>query len=193
MKRIDISTGAIALLSVLYFFCGFEAFFALLTAVCVHELGHILAIKAQGGNIPRLRFDISGICMCCSDFKTRKSEFAALFSGPFSGIVFAFATSYFGNQIYSSFLLTASGFSLLLSLYNILPILPLDGGRMLLCLVSSVLSDHKAKSVCKAMSLILSALVTLIGGFNISTEWGAAICLAGMILLIYQMKSKGVL
>lgn len=193
MKELDISTGAIVLLSVLYFFCGFEVFFALITAISVHELGHVLAIKAQGESIPRLRFDISGICMYYSDFKSRKNEFAALLSGPFLGLVFAFAASYFGNQICSSFLLIASGFSLLLTIYNMLPILPLDGGRMLFCLVSSAISESKAKSVCKALSLLFSALITLVGGFNLRTEWGAAVCLAGMILLIYQMKSKGVL
>ena len=63
--RLEISGGALLILSFTGFLCGGEALCAALLASAVHELGHLAVILGQGG-IPRsLRLDAAGACLNC--------------------------------------------------------------------------------------------------------------------------------
>lgn len=188
MKHFDIGTGAIGLLSALYFFCGFSRFAALISAVCAHELGHIAAMLLFGARPRDFRIDISGLSMSCSGLGSGIEEAVILLSGPLSGFALALLCSKLGNLTGSDFLLTLSGFSLILTAYNLLPILPLDGGRLLSCALNAVVGKRSSDRICRTFGTIASAAIAVFGGFNIAVEWGRAICMAGIILLISQMK-----
>lgn len=185
-RSFKISTGAVILLSLLYFFLGFKLLAALITAVLVHEMGHVAALKLFGADVVRLKFDVGGLCMTCVGLKNRLCEFISLLAGPLLGGVFALFCSYCGNALNSEFLLTASGFCFILTVYNLLPILPLDGGRMLKCLFEKVFGELAAKKFCTFSSIAISALLALFGGTQPKSSWGRAICFAGIILLISQ-------
>lgn len=185
-RSFNISTGAVILISLLYFFLGFKLLSALITAVLVHEMGHVAALKLLGADVVLLRFDVGGLCMTCVGLKNRLCEFISLLAGPLLGGVFALFSSYCGNMLNSEFLLTASGFSFILTVYNLLPILPLDGGRMLKCLLEKIFGELTAKKFCAFFSTALSALLALFGGTRPESSWGRAICFAGIILLISQ-------
>lgn len=193
MNRLDMSTGAIILLSLLYFFCGFTMLFALLLAIAFHELGHIAALTLFDGRIRGFKMSMIGMCISYCGLKNRIEEFISLLSGPLSGIILAYLCSYLGRYYNSDFLLTCSGFGVLLSTYNLLPILPLDGGRMMRCLLAAAIGEDRADGVCITVGVVLSAALALLGGFNINTEWGRAILLAALILLVSQMKIRGLL
>lgn len=193
MKSFDIGSGAIILLSLLYFFFGFSTLSALLIAVVIHELGHAAALYVFGAEIKSLRFDISGLCMSYCGLSGRASEFVALLSGPLAGLVFAYLFSKIGREYSSEFLLISSGFGFILSVYNLLPILPLDGGRMLRCVLGSILPNDKADRLCKIIGRTLTIALALLGVFNFGSEVGRAVLIAAVILLISQMKSGGLL
>ncbi len=193
MKSFDIGSGALILLSLLYFFFGFSTLSALLIAVVIHELGHAAALYAFGAEIKSLRFDISGLCMSYCGLRGRASEFVALLSGPLAGLVFAYLFSKIGREYSSEFLLISSGFGFILSVYNLLPILPLDGGRMLRCVLGSILPNYKSNRLCKTIGTTLTIALALFGVFNFGSEVGRAVLIAAVILLISQMKSGGLL
>lgn len=193
MKSFDIGSGALILLSLLYFFFGFSTLSALLIAVVIHELGHAAALYAFGAEIKSLRFDISGLCMSYCGLRGRASEFVALLSGPLAGLVFAYLFSKIGREYSSEFLLISSGFGFILSVYNLLPILPLDGGRMLRCVLGSILPNDKSDRLCKIIGTTLTIALALFGVFNFGSEVGRALLIAAVILLISQMKSGGLL
>lgn len=193
MRSLDIGSGAVILLSLLYFFFGFSTLSALLVAVIIHELGHAAALYAFGAEINSLRFDISGLCMSYCGLTGRASEFVALLSGPLAGFLFAYLFSEIGREYSSEFLLMSSGFGFILSVYNLLPILPLDGGRILRCALGSILPSCKADRLCKLIGTTLTITLALFGVLNIGSEIGRAVLIAAIILLISQMKSGGLL
>ncbi|HCQ74784.1 MAG TPA: hypothetical protein DIT84_08265, partial [Clostridiales bacterium] len=121
MKRVDISAGAILLLSVIYFFGGMTSLAALLLAVIVHELGHIAAIALYGGRVHGLKVSISGLCIICSGAGGTIESIICLCAGPAAGFALAYAASYFGNLSQNLLLIKTAGFSLVLSVYNSLP------------------------------------------------------------------------
>lgn len=193
MKRIDISTGAVILLSVLYFFGGISLLTMLFVPVCVHELGHIAALRCFGAKGRSLRFDMTGLCISYGGLKNRIEEFVCLLCGPASGLALALLLSYFGNGLGNDFLLAVSGFSLLLSVYNLLPALPLDGGRMLLCLLTALFEEAKARKIAERLSLAVGALLALFGAFRMELAWGSAVCVAGIMILLSQFESDRLL
>ena len=118
MKRVDISAGAILLLSVIYFFGGITSLAALLLAVLIHELGHIAAIELCGGRVHGLKVTLSGLCISCSGVMGTEKSVICLCAGPASGFALAYAASYLGNLSQNLLLIKTAGFSLVLSVYN---------------------------------------------------------------------------
>lgn len=192
-KKLDISAGAIFLLSALYFFGGLEALSVVLIAASVHELGHIAAIKLFGGRIKSLRFEASGLCMSCAGLDSTAKEVIALLMGPAFGIAFAYIASYYGGKHYSEYLFSLAGVSLIFSLYNLLPALPLDGGRALF----SMISDRKtAQKVLDISGMAVGIVLITAGLYFLGSEKGAAFLFAGIWVLIAQtgiVKSLGML
>ena len=106
-----------------------------------HELCHWLAVKLCGGEIYSITIGVSGAKMECGPLSDKKRLFAVL-SGPIGGFLLLF----FGRWIPRTALC-----SWLLSLYNLLPLLPLDGGRAL-----EILLGAKAIYVQRLFLVMLS-------------------------------------
>ncbi len=147
----DISAGAILLFALLYFIDVEGAFSALVPAVCVHELGHVLALLLCRCRIRRITISIFGAEL---DYAPQIFGFRAVLcaaSGPLFGAIYAIAACRAGGR----FLCLSGAISFLLSAFNCLPILPLDGGRI----ISLLLSQRQAgriSSLCPFLVLSCS-------------------------------------
>ena len=103
----------------------------LITVIIIHELGHFTGMKAFSYSDPKIFF-IPGLGAAVSARKSSgRASHAAIVSllGPVPGIFIgiAFVVTYFisENRLWYDF---AESF-LLINLFNLLPIFPLDGGR----------------------------------------------------------------
>ena len=186
MKRVDISAGAILLLSVIYFFGGMTSLAALTLAVLVHELGHIAAIVLSGGRVHRLKVTLSGLCISCSGVMGTEKSVICLCAGPASGFALAYAASYLGNLSQNLLLIKTAGFSLVLSVYNSLPALPLDGGRALECLAESLGGVGFANALLELTGMLMGAALLFSGAYFIRQSFGAALLIAGVLVLTSQ-------
>ena len=186
MKRTDISAGAILLLSIIYFFGGFSSLCALLTAISVHETGHIAAILVCGGTVHKMRFGVSGLCIDCSGLNGTAAQIISLLAGCTFGLLLAYTASYFGNLTQNTLLIKTAGFSLVLSIYNILPALPLDGGRALQCALNRLLGIERTDKVLDILGVITGAVLLFSGAVYIRTQFGPALLIAGIWVLIAQ-------
>lgn len=101
-------------------------FFGWVGAVAFHELCHYLAVRFLGGEVYRTSVHIGGIEMCCG-ILTDKKRVIAILSGPVGGFLMALLGRWFPRLALSSWVL---------SVYNMIPLLPLDGGRAMEILVS---------------------------------------------------------
>lgn len=96
-------------------------------AVAVHELCHVCAVYFMGGRIEKISVGTSGICIDSAPLTDGKRLFA-IWSGPIGGLLPTFLGSYFPRLAICCWAL---------SVYNLLPILPLDGGRALKILLKN--------------------------------------------------------
>ena len=182
-----LSPGAVLVLSLIYFFGGVSSLGAVLLSASVHELGHAAAIKLCGGKVKRLRFDLSGLCMIGAGTYSAAGEIFILIAGPIAGLALAFACSRLGSDCTNDFLLRTAGISLALTIYNMLPALPLDGGRALNILLNCFMCAEKAESAMHGISLMTAFLLAAAGVYASGTQLGIALLAAAFWILIEQI------
>lgn len=180
MKKfnLNISTGALLLLAALYFFLPLEMFVALLLAAAAHESGHLLALKLTGQQVTGLTADAGGAMISRRGQAGRAEEAICAVAGPAAGIVYALAASLLGNALGSSLLTGSAGMSVVLSAFNMLPALPLDGGRILV----AALGEGTASKI----GMFVSCTVLIAGVILITQGLGAAFFVAGVWLMLGQ-------
>jgi Zn-dependent protease len=118
----------------------------LFTSVLLHELGHSLVAKAQGINVNSITlFLFGGVATIESESKTPGKMFQVAIAGPLvslalaliTGAIVMFApiitseTPPLANQVLYILLSRIAGLNLVLTLFNLVPGLPLDGGQIL--------------------------------------------------------------
>ena len=169
-RGIALSPGAVLVLSLIYFFGGISSLGAVLLSAAVHELGHAAAIKLCRGKVKRLSW-----------------EMFILLAGPVAGLALAFACSKLGNDSANDFFLRTAGISFALTIYNMLPALPLDGGRALNILLHCFMCAEKAESAMHGISLMTAFLLAAAGVYASGTQLGIALLAAAFWILIEQI------
>ncbi|MCR5577085.1 MAG: M50 family metallopeptidase [Oscillospiraceae bacterium] len=184
--RTRLDTALISLLAVLaavYFFFVRAPYElpALLLPVLVHELSHVLALWLLGLRVRGLRLEPQGLCIRyegdCPDW----AHAAASLAGPIGGFVYAL----FARRFPQDWLRLSADLSLLFSLFNLLPLMPLDGGRVFLLLCRTALGEEGERLFYR-LSRMLLALLLLFGVYAAARNLGSAPLLAALWLLLLQ-------
>lgn len=128
----------------------------------LHELGHSICASKRGyklNNICLMPFGaiISGDMSGMSD----KDELSIAFAGPLMNVAIALffvALWWVVPPLYAITDIIVSA-NLSLAIINFFPFFPLDGGRILLCLLSKKLKREKALKVCKTIGVCGGAML----------------------------------
>ena len=147
--RIRVSPGAPALLAVFVWLSSPEVLGAVLLAALCHELGHYAALRRRGGWVRAVRISALGAEM----------QVAGRMS--YGGELLAAALGLLGRWWEPLYLL--AGAQAVLGCFNLLPILPLDGGRMLWLALCWGTDPFLADRVAQAVSLAAAGLLTVAG------------------------------
>jgi stage IV sporulation protein FB len=118
----------------LFFFDRHIGFLLQLIAVLlVHELGHFLMMKRFGyQNVRMLFIPFMGAFVHGSkeEYRQRQSIWVIL-AGPLPGILLAAVFGFLGVEYQIPWMVEVATLSFVLNVINLLPLLPLDGGRLL--------------------------------------------------------------
>lgn len=164
MRRpfVYISPAAAVLFSILYFFDTEGVFAMLLPAVLAHETGHALAINLGGGRIKALRLGIAGFEMRHDLTLEGLRGIAAVGAGPLFGLLYGALCAFLPFEFFK----LSGGFSIALSLFNMLPVLPLDGGR-LLCIAMGERGEKLSRGISFALLMLGGSLWLLKGWISV--------------------------
>lgn len=184
-------TGACLLVAALFFLGDVRNAAAVLLAVFIHEAGHLLALWALGLPLRGLRVELRGLCIEYGGSCGACAHALAAAAGPLAGLAFAFAVSRIGNRLGSDWCCLAAGASLLLSVFNLLPAMPLDGGMILFHLSAALLGHKRAGAILEAAGLIVGAGLMGGGLYLMLHGKGAALLLAAIWLLLAQEDARG--
>ena len=137
----------------------------MICAVCLHEAGHVLCACALRIRILQIEISMLGARMKVERGNlSYKKEFLLALGGPLAGAIgflfsFPIALRYSALPFFCKGLLPFSVISLALSVFNLIPIDTLDGGRMLRCAISHIFSCEAADTVMKICTFF--ALISL--------------------------------
>ena len=154
---------------------------AILLPIAVHELSHVLAILLLGLRLRGIRLEPQGLCIryagTCPDWK----HAAASLAGPVGGLAYALLARRFPQD----WLALSADLSLLFSLFNLLPLMPLDGGRMFLILCRAALGEGGERLFSRVSAVLLGALL-FFGVYAAARNLGSAPLLAALWLTLLQ-------
>ncbi len=123
MKRLSITPGFWLLAALVWLLEPGLLLPAALAAAC-HELGHCAALGLLGNAPARLKLSAAGAELTPKRPLSYALELPAALAGPGASVLCALLAARWGFYLFA-------GLSLALGLFNVLPILPLDGGRAL--------------------------------------------------------------
>lgn len=172
MRRIELTPGFPVFLLLLRCALPSDAFGAFLAAMAVHELAHVMVILLLGGRVEGFRLGFAQLTLR-TGFLSRRAELFGTAAGPAVSLLCAL----FGRAVPRF-----AAASLLLGLFNLLPLRPLDGGRLLYALLSLCLKTHGAR-VCAGIELCFGAALLVLAVRMCASGglWPAAA--AGLLLL----------
>ena len=178
--RIDLK---IFIFAILFFFTKQIELYAYVMFFCIiHELGHLLMgllvgmkpekieIMPYGVSISfKLKIDDYNKKIKRGNLLTLKKIIVAT-AGPLINLIISFIYSYIGNNI-------AVYSNILIALFNLIPIYPLDGGRILNGLLHIIWGRKKSKEITYVLSNILIIVATILGSICILIYKNVAIFL----------------
>ncbi|MGM8214241.1 M50 family metallopeptidase [Bacillaceae bacterium W0354] len=153
------------LFMVLSYFLGlFTELLSFFIIITIHELGHLVAAKYYNWNISRLVIWPFGGVMETEDYYNRPSreELIVTLAGPFQHLwiylcIYLLKTSSFESLFIEQLLFANT----VILLFNLLPILPLDGGRIIFLIISKFSSFHHSIAWMSMLSIALIATANI--------------------------------
>ena len=151
MGRVQVSGWGCVLLALALLVLPISWLLAAVTAALFHELCHGAAAVALGGSLGDIRLGERGATMEVGGLSNGRELLAAA-AGPVGSLGLLLLGRCFPR-------LALCG--LFQGLYNLLPIYPLDGGRILFCLIRFRHSEGVALKICRRVGALAGALAGL--------------------------------
>lgn len=140
--------------------------FALMVMISLffHECGHIWAMKRCGLKTKGIYFIpfLGAAAVSEEMFKTRRDEVFVAIMGPIWGFALAVGTAlvyvFTGNALFAA----AAGWMAMINLFNLLPVNPLDGGRIMKSIAFSI--NSRIGLAFLVVGILISIILTVWAG-----------------------------
>jgi len=181
----------------LYFVAGvLERGLIIFAVVLLHELAHTLAARFMAIRVIDIEvLPFGGVARVGGEISMEpQKEIAVALAGPFSNILLMGLTLGFKNYgIWSEelgpfFLQT----NLLLAVFNLLPALPLDGGRIFRSLLAVHVGISRATLMAARLGQIIAVLVACLGIIGVLARFcGLDVVIIALFVLYSATKERG--
>lgn len=154
-------------------------------AAAIHELGHLTALYAFKGMVTGICFNLCGIKIehnsaCLSYAK----EFVCIIFGPLFGIIAAIIAARLNYSVFA-------GISFAVSVFNLLPARPLDGGQAVFCVARSLLPLYTAEKICSTLDAAVTGAMLCAGAYSaVMTKGNLTLLFMGAVMLFTIVKNE---
>lgn len=194
--RIDLKIFIFLIL--FYFTKQIQIYAMIMIFAIVHELGHLLAGILMGMKPEKIEIMPFGVSI---SFKINVKEYnkkikkgnaleikkiIVALAGPITNFIIILITSNLKLDLIRSMLIIYTNF--LIMIFNLLPIYPLDGGRVLKGILHIILGKRKSEKYIKNISKITVIVITAISSILILYIQNISICLIDMYLWYLVIK-----
>ena len=186
--KIQVSPSAPLLLALFVMLSSPLLLSALLLAALCHELGHYGMLRRLRARISAVRITALGAEMQVAGRLSYGGELLAAAAGPVTNLLLALPLAYGGRQWEVLYLF--AGAQLVLGVFNLLPILPLDGGSVLWNLLAWLTEPYTADRVTGIISFGMAALLTLAAAAALRKGGSPFLLLASAALLWHTIAAN---
>lgn len=147
----------------------FNWLFSVILASVFHETGHFAAICMTGGKVESVTVSFTGI-QIHSAILHRRNELICAAAGPLASMLLL---------VFSHSVPKLAICGAVQGMFNLLPVYPMDGGRMLNCLVQWLLPG-RADRICKAaehLILLIFLVISMIALYRFRGGLLSVICI----------------
>ena len=180
-RRLDLTPGFPAFLVAVWYFDSCGIFWPFLAAMTVHELAHAAVLLLLGGRIESVRLSFAQVELRTGLLSDR-TELWSTAAGPGINLLCGW--------LFRRWMPAFAAVSLLLALFNLLPVWPLDGGRLLRTLLRM---RWGAAGVDASQTLgLLFGLGLLTGAVFAARRWDAGVwpAVTAGALLVRLLRSR---
>ncbi len=149
---------------------GLLSALGLVLSVLIHELSHALTARRYGVEIKEIRLWIlGGIAQFKQMPQQPRAEAVVAIVGPVTsavlGVLLWWLSSLLGASAGAGLVVISylAAVNLLLAVFNLLPALPMDGGRVLRSLLATRMSHLRATRIAASVSQVLAVLMGIFG------------------------------
>ena len=146
---------------------------SLLSAIVLHEAGHLAAAFLLGWGMPSVNFGAAGIRLCYRGAHKTLPSVAVSLAGSLAGVLSSLIPI-----LPEQFRLYSLGFAFL----NLLPILRLDGGGALLAVLEAIMLPDRAYRTARTVS---AATVLLLWALSVAVQLKAGTNLTLLAVSVY--------
>jgi len=185
-RNLGLSLAAVLLTACLYARGGPRLLPVIALPVLVHELSHAAALLLLGQRVTGISFDARGLCIGYDGTCSPLGHILAALAGPLGGALYALV-----GLTDVPWLKQSACLSLLLTAFNLLPLMPLDGGRVFSQLCVLALGKTRGERLCRTVSAALLTLLLLGGVILAAWKKSTAPLAAAIWLLLFRDDEEG--
>ena len=152
-RKLSVSVGFYLMLALMLLLIPFRWLFSAIVAAIFHECCHYVAIRLLCRHSATVKLYSYGARMPLPEM-SRSKEMLCAMAGPVGGLFLTAFASLFPRLAVCAFLQ---------SVYNLLPIYPLDGGRVIHALLSMLFSPPKAVTITRMIEICIKVGICLAG------------------------------
>lgn len=186
MKQVYISPYMLLTLTTVWFVVGYKNLLTLLIPVVVHEIGHLSQMKRFNADIHAFRAELRGLCISYVGGDAEREDILIAAAGPAAGFLYAAVAAFAAEKTGTEWFMLSARSSILLSVCNLLPALPLDGGRIVSIALKELYGEKKGKFIIRIISSGTAVAAFVLGLHLLPEGIGMTVCIFGTWLLISQ-------
>ena len=160
--KIDVNFGFVLITILICFLYKINIYFIFLISILLHEIAHMIVGVCLGLKIKKIMFNPLGMCLEFIGYRENKKTIKKIIinlSGPLFNFIFAIIISHLNIEYKLKIDLFYT--NLLLGIFNLLPIIPLDGGKVLKEILSIKFGYKNANIYSMNISKILLIFISL--------------------------------
>ncbi|MEE1043394.1 MAG: M50 family metallopeptidase [Clostridia bacterium] len=183
IKKFEINLWSIVLFAIGFYFDFFKMLVIAYIITAIHEFAHMLVAKLCNVEIDGVEILPFGITMRIAEncVKDTLSEIKIAMAGPLSNFLIAYFTYGVYSGVYKQYIIATS---IIMGAFNLLPVLPLDGGRILRALLVKRVGHIRATNMVLNLSYVFGFLIFFGGLYTIYlTKFNFSVLLIGGFLI----------
>ncbi len=193
-----ISPLMLPMLAAIFFMRQLDTYMVVFVCALIHELAHITAASKYKIEVEAIEVLPVGLVARTAKIKgiPLMREIIIYISGPLINIVLAsvaallkYGFNFLNNELIEKLILI----NILLALVNLLPIIPLDGGKILHAVLSSKIGYIKVSNICIVLSKAVCVIILVPSIVILGYTGNFSILILCIFILIYATRYDGIL